>query len=150
MSDVDDFWGGTLHRYTRAVDQMHNGDPRAFAEWWSRREPVTLLGAAGPDVAGWENVTRKQAEVASRFSNGTAVDVELIAADVNGDWAYTVAYERSSVSVGGGPTKHAFLRATQIYRRESGDWKLAHRHADSVNPADSPATDALRASLKTA
>jgi ketosteroid isomerase-like protein len=68
----------------------------------------------------------------------------LIAADVNGDMAYTVAYERSSVSVAGGPPQPAFLRATQIYRRENGDWKLVLRHAD---PADSPATDALKDSL---
>jgi hypothetical protein len=24
------------------------------------------------------------------------------------------------------------LRATQVYRRESGEWKVAHRHADTV------------------
>jgi ketosteroid isomerase-like protein len=24
------------------------------------------------------------------------------------------------------------LRATQVYRRERGEWKVAHRHADTV------------------
>jgi ketosteroid isomerase-like protein len=24
------------------------------------------------------------------------------------------------------------LRATQVYRREDGEWKVAHRHADTV------------------
>lgn len=24
------------------------------------------------------------------------------------------------------------LRATQVYRREGGDWEVAHRHADTV------------------
>jgi hypothetical protein len=73
--------------------------------------------------------------------NGTVLDFELIVADVHGDLAYTVGYERSSVSVAGGPVQAAFLRATQTYRRENGDWKLVHRHAD---PADIPATEALK------
>jgi ketosteroid isomerase-like protein len=81
---------------------------------------------------GWVAVTEGQKTVASQFSNGTPLDFELIAADVNGDLAYTVGYERSSVSVHGGPARPVFLRATQIYRREDGDWKLAHRHADPV------------------
>ena len=39
------------------------------------------------------------------WQNGTPLDFELIAADVNGDLAYTVGYERSSVSVHGGPAR---------------------------------------------
>jgi len=53
-------------------------------------------------------------------SNGTPLDVELMAADVNGDMAYTIGYERCSGSVHGGPARPVFL-ATQIYRRENGE-----------------------------
>jgi len=147
MSDVEDFLAEMLPRFVGVVDAMHNGDSAPFAELWSRRDPVTLLGAAaGPAPAGWESITDAQRSVASLFSNGTPLDFELIAADVNGDLAYTVGYERSSVSVHGGPVRPAFLRATQIYRRENGDWKLVHRHADPV--PGSPATDALKNELK--
>jgi ketosteroid isomerase-like protein len=147
MSEVEDFLSQMLPRYIRAADAMHNGDPAPFAEVWARRDPVTLLGAAMTAPVGWENVTAAQRSVASRFSNGTPLDFELIAADVNGDLAYTVGYERSSVSVHGAPARRAFLRATQIYRRENGDWKLVHRHADPA-PAGSPATDELKDALK--
>jgi ketosteroid isomerase-like protein len=147
MSEVEDFLSQMLPRYIRAVDAMHNGDPAPFVEVWSRRDPVTLLGAAATAGAGWENVTETQRLVASRFSNGTPLDFELIAADVHGDLAYTVGYERSSVSVHGGPARPGFLRATQIYRRENGEWKLVHRHADPA-PGGSPATDALKDATK--
>jgi len=43
-----------------------------------------------------------------------------MAADVNGDMAYTIGYERCSGSVHGGPARPVFL-ATQIYRRENGE-----------------------------
>jgi len=34
--------------------------------------------------------------------------------------------------MGGKPGSY-ILRATQIYRREDGQWKVAHRHADTVS-----------------
>src|SRR5215207_5672524 len=39
----------------------------------------------------------------SRFTNGTPLNFELIAAEVSGELPYTVGYERSSVSFNGGP-----------------------------------------------
>jgi ketosteroid isomerase-like protein len=147
MEEVEDFLGQVLQRYIGAVDAMHNGDPVPFADLWSRKDPVTLLGAAMSAPAGWNNVTETQRSVASRFTNGTPVEFELIAADVNGHFAYTVGYERSSVSVNGGPARPAFLRATQIYRRENDDWKLVHRHADPAPDGGSPATETLKDAL---
>jgi ketosteroid isomerase-like protein len=52
---------------------------------------------------------------------------------VIGDAAYTVAFEHTAASVDGMPRSYT-LRATQIYRRESGEWKVAHRHG-SAPPA---------------
>jgi ketosteroid isomerase-like protein len=48
----------------------------------------------------------------------------------SGDLAYTVGFERSHVSVQGGPRRDMVLRVTHIYRRIDGDLKLMHRHAD--------------------
>jgi len=31
-----------------------------------------------------------------------------------------------------GQPRSITLRATQVYRREGGEWKVAHRHADTV------------------
>jgi hypothetical protein len=40
----------------------------------------------------------------SRFTNGTPLNFQLIAAEVSGELAYTVGYERSAVSFNGGPS----------------------------------------------
>lgn len=47
--------------------------------------------------------------------------------------AYTVAYEHNTVAVDGEPRTYT-LRVTQVYRREGGEWKLAHRHGDELTP----------------
>jgi ketosteroid isomerase-like protein len=46
--------------------------------------------------------------------------------------AYTVGYEHTQASVNGEPRAYT-LRATQVYRREDGEWKVAHRHGDTLS-----------------
>jgi hypothetical protein len=70
------------------------------------------------------------------FSDCTSYEFELQAYDVVGEMAYTVGLEHTSVSMNGTPRSYT-LRATQVYRREGGEWKVAHRHADTV-PSEVP------------
>ncbi len=65
------------------------------------------------------------------FSDCTSYAFELQAYDVMGDMAYTAGLEHTSASVDGEPRSYT-LRATQVYRREGGEWKVAHRHGDTV------------------
>lgn len=66
----------------------------------------------------------------NRFSACTSYEFELLEAEVLGDVAYTVGFEHTSVSIDGEPNTYT-LRVTQIYRRESGEWKVAHRHGSA-------------------
>jgi ketosteroid isomerase-like protein len=52
---------------------------------------------------------------------------------VVGDMAYTAGLEHTSASIDSEPRSYT-LRATQVYRREGGEWKAAHRHGDTVAP----------------
>jgi ketosteroid isomerase-like protein len=74
-------------------------------------------------------------QLEASFSDCTSYSNEIIAAAVIGDMAYTVGYEHTQATVNGEPRKYS-LRATQIYRREDGEWKVAHRHADTVPDAE--------------
>jgi ketosteroid isomerase-like protein len=65
-------------------------------------------------------------------------DFELVAGDASGDLAYTVGYERHSVSKEGGPVEPHALRVTHVYRRENGVWRVVHRHGDEVPVRDIP------------
>jgi ketosteroid isomerase-like protein len=66
------------------------------------------------------------------FSDCTSSAFELLAHDVVDDMAFTAGLEHTSVSVDGQPRSYT-LRATQVYRREGGEWRVAHRHADPVS-----------------
>lgn len=129
MSDLDDFLTGFLPQQISAEEAIHNGDPEPRLALWSRNEPVTLFGAAIGNQ-GWDDVSQTFRQVASWFSDCTSYRFELVAAGVSGDMAYTVGYEHTAVSVNGVPADPYTLRVTHIYRREDGDWKIVHRHAD--------------------
>jgi ketosteroid isomerase-like protein len=131
----DEFLADMLPRQIAAEEAIHNGDLPPRLALWSPNDPVTLFGAWGPCERGWGDVSRTFRWVASRFSDCTAYAFDLVAADVSGDLAYTVGYERCTVSVDGEPPTSTVLRVTHVYRREDGDWKIVHRHGDHL-PVD--------------
>jgi ketosteroid isomerase-like protein len=128
MGDREDFldWFNTTWR--AAEHALHDGDAGPRSTTWSEREPVTLFGA-------WFNATDPQAaravfqQVAESFAHIVSSAIDLVAADVRGDLAYTVHREITSTSVDGVPSDYV-LRVTQVYRREDGEWKVVHRHGD--------------------
>ena len=130
MSDRDDFltWvDGSLHGAERA---LHNGDAGPRRALWSRSEPVSVLGA-WRNACWQEELDELFTALARSFSDCTSYSLELQAFDVVGDMAYTAGLEHISATVDGQPRAYT-LRTTQVYRREDGEWKVAHRHADTV------------------
>jgi ketosteroid isomerase-like protein len=139
MSELDDFLATTLPRQLEAEKALHNGDVTTRLEMWSQQDPLTVFGALRGAI-GWDEVSQSFRWVASRFSNCTAYNFDLVAAGVSGDLAYTVGYERCSRSWDGGPVESTTLRVTHVYRREDGEWKIVHRHADPPPSDTSPST----------
>jgi ketosteroid isomerase-like protein len=85
----------------------------------------------GRNARGQRELDELFTALGDSFSECTSYVFELLTYDVVGDVAYTAGLEHTSVSVGGQPRTYV-LRATQVYRREDGEWRVAHRHADTV------------------
>jgi ketosteroid isomerase-like protein len=130
MSDRDDFLAWVNSALYEAEVSVHNGDAAARRALWSRNEPVSILGALG-NAYGLDEVEETFKFLETRFSDCTSYTFELKAYDVLCDMAYTAGLEHTSASIDGQPRSYT-LRATQVYRRERGEWKVAHRHADAV------------------
>jgi ketosteroid isomerase-like protein len=128
--ELDDFLAAVLPCQMEAEVAIHNGDVEPRLAMWSRQDPVTVFGAAGPNRSGWDDVSRTFRWIASTFSSCTDYTFELVAAGVSGDLAYTIGYERSIVTMNGDPNHSIVLRVTHVYRHENGEWKIVHRHAD--------------------
>ena len=130
MTDSDDFLNWVKTRLYDAELALHNGDAAPRRLLLVSNEPVSVLGA-WRNANGQRELDELFTALGSSFSECTSYAFELLAYDVVGDMAYTVGLEHTSASVDGQPRSYT-LRATQVYRREGGEWKVAHRHGDTV------------------
>ena len=130
MTDREDFLSWIQGPLRDAELALHNGDPGPRRALWSRVEPVSVLGA-WRNANGQREVDELFTYLGDSFSDCTSYVIEVLAYDVVGDMAFTAGLEHTSVCVDGEPRTYT-LRATQVYRRENGEWKVVHRHGDTV------------------
>jgi ketosteroid isomerase-like protein len=131
--ETESFLAEMLPQQRAAEQAIHNGDAEPRIALWSRTDPVTVFGAK-VSASGWTDLEPMFRKVASWFSDSTEYAFEVIAAGASSDLAYTIGYEHNRVKVDGQPRSYT-LRVTHVYRREDGQWRIVHRHAD-VPPTD--------------
>jgi ketosteroid isomerase-like protein len=128
-SDFDQF----VEQYHRALDEFFRGDPNPAKALYSHLEDATLANPFGPVAIGWELVAEAMERAASNYRDGEATTFETLSTHVTPDLAYLVEVERFRAKVGGSEElASGELRVTSILRRESGAWKIVHRHADPI------------------
>jgi ketosteroid isomerase-like protein len=130
MGARDEFLQWVGSRLEEAEIAIHDGDAGPRRAIWSQNEPVSVFGA-WQNAIGQQEVGALFGMLEDSFTGCTSYSFELVAADLVGDMAYTVGYEHTEAVVNGEPRKYT-LRVTQVYRREEGGWKVAHRHGDTV------------------
>jgi len=129
MSNYEEFIAWVHSDLREAEVAVHNGDAGPRRAIWSSNDPVTVLGA-WRNAVGQHELDALFGHLADSFSDCTSYEFQLLEAEVLGDFAYTVGFEHTSATVNGVPRTYT-LRATQVYRREDGNWKVAHRHGSA-------------------
>jgi ketosteroid isomerase-like protein len=126
----DSEWTAFIAKLELAEEEFVQGRPAAFQALWSHADDVTLCGGFGGVERGWQNVTDRLSWVSKKYSDGTRIREEIIRM-VGTDFAYLVQKEviRSRVASQAEPSTQE-LRATMVFRREAGGWRIVHRHAD--------------------
>lgn len=130
-----------LERYETANSAFLNGDPAEWLAITSSRDPQSIFGGfGGLGESGAAEVHQRYLLAATAFQpSGARVEIEYLVKDVQGRIAYTVAIERSDVLYAGQDDRqHQVLRVTMLFRYERGDWKIVHRHADTMVDLELP------------
>jgi ketosteroid isomerase-like protein len=73
---------------------------------------------------------------AAAFGPRSAGHFEVLNSGSSGDLAFWTGRQIATMDVKGQDgTVPMVLRTTEVFRREDGDWKLVHRHADMTEPS---------------
>jgi len=132
-SDFDEF----MKQREAASTAFVNGDFNPLAQLSTQNSPATIFGPKGDCVQDAGKVNEANAKGSKLFKPGSqnAFEVMHMASDEN--VAYWVGVQHSVVRMQGQEQPVPMdLRVTEIFRREGGQWKLIHRHADRLMSGD--------------
>jgi len=130
MRELNEF----VDRCHAAITKQSQGHPEPFLELWSHAGDVTIMAAIGGYQVGFDAV-RELLTAASKTQQKDGWSAENVATVLDGNLAFTVELEHYAHTVDG-EDKGITLRATQIYRREDGQWRVIHRHGDILTPIE--------------
>lgn len=116
-----------------ALGSLVRGDAEPWRELFSHEPDVTLGNPFGPFTVGLDSVMSTARGAAARYSDGELVGFDRIATYEAADLACVVEVERFRARVGGSTdVADVSLRVTSVFRREHGELRLVHRHADPI------------------
>ncbi|MCX5685033.1 MAG: nuclear transport factor 2 family protein [Planctomycetota bacterium] len=129
--------------FWEAVNKMFAGDIRPMADLWRRDDNVTLLGPCGNVYVGWEAVRAEfQRHTKQKVTGRTGFRDPYIR--IEGDVAFASCRECSEDLTMDGQPVTLDQRATTIFVREDGQWRVVHQHCDHVPGMDEPLAKARR------
>jgi len=115
-------------QFYAALNIMFQGELAPMIVVWSHADDVTYMGPAGGLLVGWEEV-RKSWEEQAKLKLGGKVEPKDLHVFAGDDLGFTVGYEHGTSYINGKPEK-VNIRATNVFRRENGKWKMIGHHTD--------------------
>lgn len=117
-------------KFYAALNAMLAGDAKPFAEVWWHTDDVIYMGADGAYNVGWEQTYanwKRQAEL--------KIGGKVMPKEINVNLATDSALvTKEVVQFGAGATDspNTRLRATSVFRKKDGQWKLISHHVDVI------------------
>jgi len=112
-----------------AGNQLLAGDLSGFEAIWSDADDISHMGPIGAICIGRSAVMEEFAKEAAMGFEGTLVadDRRFVESPEMG---LMVCVERTSGMTKAGESITVDIRATTIFRKEAGEWRVVHHHTD--------------------
>jgi ketosteroid isomerase-like protein len=118
----------TTQFYT-SLNAMFTGDAGPMQEIWSHADDVTYMGPGGGFKVGWNDV-RQVWEAQAALKLVGKVEPRDLHITVGNDLAFSQCVEQGNNLDAEGRTVQVSIRATNLFRKENGNWKMIGHHTD--------------------
>ncbi|MBI4550000.1 MAG: nuclear transport factor 2 family protein [Candidatus Omnitrophica bacterium] len=116
-------------RFYAALNSMFTGEIEPMKAVWSHADDVAYMGPGGGLITGWEKVSAIWDEQAALKLGGKVTPVDM-AMTLGEDMAVTYGTEIGENYDQEGNLQKVSIRATNVYRKENGEWKMIGHHTD--------------------
>ncbi|QDT95694.1 YybH family protein [Gimesia aquarii] len=116
-------------QFYAALNQMFTGDLDLMKNVWSHKEDVTYMGPDGGFHHGWKHVIADWEKQAAMKLGGT-VEPQEMRITVGPELAIVSNYEIGKNKGPEGQIRNVKIRATSLFRKENGKWKMIGHHTD--------------------
>ncbi len=115
------------------------GDPAPLGRLAARVHPATFFPPRGGHREGTSDVAATYAGDAAQFRPEGETHFDILAHAAGDSVAYWTGFQRAKVQMqGSSEPVEMNLRVTEVFRREGGNWKMVHRHADPLTTENPP------------
>lgn len=114
-----------------ALNKIFVGDVGPMKAIWSNADDVTYMGPTGNFDRGWRAVLKNWEGQAALKLGGRVEPVEVNVI-VGQDLAVLNSYEQGENTNAKGKVERVRLRATNIFRKEGGQWKMVGHQTDPL------------------
>ena len=130
-ASLDDAQGArqATTEFYASLNALFTGDVSPMDQLWSHSDDVTYMGPAGGFQVGWEQV-RAIWQTQADLRLGGEVLPEEVRVTVGSDLAIVQCREVGNNLDAEGQPLQVSIRATNIFRKENGAWKMIGHHTD--------------------
>jgi ketosteroid isomerase-like protein len=112
-----------------ALNVMFTGDAAPMKAVWSHADDISYMGPQGGHEIGWETIGRMWDAQAALKLGGTVLP-QGVHVNAGRSLAIVTDVEVGENTNANGETARVSIRATNVYRKENGVWKMIGHHTD--------------------
>lgn len=116
-------------KFYAALNVLFTGDAGPIKDIWSQADDVTYMGPVGGLKKGWAAV-QADWDAQAALKLGGSVQPEDLHVIVGQDLAVVSNWEKGRNVGADGKVEVVSIRATNVFRKESGVWKMIGHHTD--------------------
>ena len=135
MGQDGEAFGDFMRRREAVSTDYINGRADGLLGLSTTNDPATFFPPSGDRIHGASQVSAANEKGAQAFGEGSTGHFEILHSSSSGDLSFWTGIQHAEVVMKGKDEPVSMqLRTTEVFRREKGEWKLVHRHADMTDP----------------